>query len=196
MNLGELVTAVERRTGVRYDRDALIEVVNEGLQAVSKVQDWGWLEETWALASTGAASYTPPDGWAKIRSVKVGEQLWPMLPITQIEQSPYDDGWTVDGDVLVISPAPVAGVPISVRYYATEPALTADADTPLLPAEWHPALVHYATAVILERGGDKEGLGRADRSMARYETVVKQMKGQANRAKGPHRVRVRPGSML
>jgi hypothetical protein len=196
VNLGELVTAVERRTGILYDPDATKEVINEALQAISKHRDWGWLEADATLTGDGTVDFTLPAGFAKARSVKVDDTPYPMVPITTIDDHPYTVGWTIHAEELIVSPAPATAAVVVLRYYGTEAALALDADEPVLPVEWHPAVVHYASAVILERAGDKEGLGRADRSMARYKETLGQMVAQANRAKGPHRVRIRPGSLL
>lgn len=193
MNLGELVTATERRAGVAYDRDGTIDAINEALQAISKVRDWGWLETTWSTTSVGAATFTPPTAWAKVRSVTVGSRSLPMVPATLIDADPHAYGWAMENDRLLISPTPASGVAVVARIFTTEPTLTAEDDTPLLPAEWHRGLIDYAASILLERAGDDK---RADRCMARFNDVRKQMIQQASRVEGPHRVRVRPGSPL
>lgn len=195
MNLGDLRTAVSQRSGVAYDADALDSVINEALTTLSTERDWPWLEATWTFTeTTGQGSYSPPWSWRKVRHVSRGGRTLPMVPISQLDGDAGEAGWALEGDRLVIGPTPAGStVGFTVRYVREEQPLTAPASTPILPAEWHPALVDYAAAILLER---LERFQSADRCMARFKDAKRRMVSQSNRVKGPHRVRVRPGSML
>lgn len=193
MNLTALIAAVERRSGVAYDSTATTEVINEAIQSISNERDWGWLESVWLPTADATDDFSLPAGTRKVRSVTVGGFLYPQLSVQAVDDDSFETGWLVEAEELVIRPAPAVGQVITVRTFIDEPVLVAGGDTPLLPARYHQGLVNYAAAIALERTDESR---RADVCMAAYDRTLRQMRSGAERATGPRRVRVRPGSML
>ena len=194
MNLTELRAAADRRSGISYDTTALTEVLNEALFAISAERDWPWLDADWRFTTAARATYTSPFGWRSIATVALDGFLLPMVPIGQIDDDSDTRGWAARGTELTLSPTPAAGLAVVVRGVRNETALERDQDSTLMPDEWQQgALVNFAASIVLERVDELE---RAERCMDRYRDAKRRMIAQANNVKGPHRVRVRPGSVL
>lgn len=197
MNLSDLIVAVERRAGVQYDPAATAEALNEALQAISVERDWWWLDTSWSFTGDGEAStFVPPAMVRRIRSVTRAGRLLPLVSIERFDDLAMEtlDGWAEAGGSILIAPTPADGIEFQARGVLREPILEADTDEPLMPVEWQQGwLVNFTAAILLERVDD---MGRADRASARADEAKARMIRAARRATGPHRVRVRPGSML
>lgn len=195
MNLGQLRTAVDRRTGIAFDPAATTEVLNEALQQVSTEKLWEWLETVWRPAMVaGQASYPLPYGTTSVRSIAVDGWEIPHAHIENVDGDFSWVGWVVEAEQLVVSPTPSGGETVVVRITQTDGPLAQDADTPLLPEEWHVgALVNLAASIILERLDEFQ---RADRRKKEYDATVRRMKRTARRGRGPIAAKVRPGGGL
>ena len=193
MNVGQLLTEIEGRTGVAYDRARMLSVLNEALQSIAGEQNWDWLEATATLTGNGTSSYTLPADFHAARALVVDENPMPMVPVGDIDVDTQNYGWTINAGELVVAPAPATGATLVLRYVRDEPDLADDEDEPLLPSRWHWALVNYAAYIVLDRVGDTV---RAQARMASYEDSLRKMKRSGRQATGPFRVRTRPGSML
>lgn len=191
MNLGQLKIAVDRRTGIAYDPAAATEALNEALQQISTEERWPWLQDVWLPAIVaGTKTYSPPAGTTSVRSVTVnGQEIW-RAHISVLDGDVGYWGWAFEKEQLVLSPVPGGGEVVQVRISKAEPALVADGDTPLLPAEWHPALVNLASSIVLER---LDELQRADRRQKAYDTALRRMRHTARRNRGVVAAKVRPG---
>jgi hypothetical protein len=201
VNLGQLRTALDRLTGVGMDATAQTEWVNAAVQAIASERRWPWLDGTASITTVdGTASYALPADWQATRGVSANGNNYTPVSVRSGDGT-WDDwqddvsyGFAVEGTNLIIYPTPaVSGDTITHRYVKTEPALSADGDEPILPARFHWAIVHYAAALIFDRMGQ---MPQAAAQRAEYEKWRARMLDDLSRTRGPHRIRVRPGSVL
>lgn len=197
MNLGQLRVAVDRRTGVAQDRTSCTATINEALQQISTERDWPWMDGTSSFNTASVATYALPADWADTRSLTVaGCRARPISGADGDAFAGFDDGTTLyqysigDGD-LTLYPTPGV-VAVVHRYVLTEPALAADSDTPLLPAQFHPVLADLAAHMFLLRMSDK----RAADFQVSYDKGLRRIIGSSTRGAGTKRIQVRPGGML
>lgn len=190
-----MLTAVDRRTGIAHDAAATTEILNESLQQVSTEHHWPWLQKVWRpVMVAGQASYKPPYGWVSVRSVALNGQDIARAHMGTVDGDATWVGWAVEGDQLVLSPTPAGGETVVVRISQAEAPLVSATDTPLLPEEWHSAvLVNLAASIVLERLDEFQ---RADRRMKAYEAALRRMKRTGRRSRGPIAAKVRPGGGL
>lgn len=200
MNLGELRTAVNRRTGIAVDATALSELVNEAVQAVAEERDWPWMLYSDSFPTqSGTSDYVLPTDWERTVSVTVDGYPTRQINVADadgwdfFEDRPGYYGYAIDGSVLILKPTPTAVATVQHRYVRSEPTLEVDSDEPLIPARFHGAIVNYTAATVCDRYGDA---GRADSFRVEYERWFKRMRDATVRSQQPTRVRVRPGSPL
>ena len=197
MNLGELRTALHRKTGIAVDTTALTEFVNEAVQAIGEERDWPWQDAVDSFTSTGAEAYYLPSDYVRTRAVTVGS--YPTNQISLAAHDAYDTTYmpgalhtyTIEEGQLLIKPAPASGTTVVHRYVAEETPLVADTDEPLLPTRFHQAIVNYASAIVLDRAGDEK---RAASARLEYERWLKRMTDSMVRSQQTARITVRPGS--
>lgn len=206
MALSDLRTSVRLRANVPSTdgvwTDAFIDgAVNEALVAISLAQPWPWLETVHTEAGDGTgvvdlSAVTP--AVRDIRSVFVGS--YEAHPVSTVEI----DGWETNnraeyvyataGDDLLIRSKPAATDTITVRYFRNEPILSGPSDVPIMPTVYLPAVVEAAVAIGHESLDDQSS---AQMHQVRSDRLVRLMEATALRkARGPHSVRVRPGSAL
>lgn len=172
MDLLALRSNVRTRMGVPGN-DALItdsvltQLVNGALHAVEGEFDWPWLEKiaTGTLAVSSATQATPAD-WTRTISVQVGD--YPELEKADISRlrrmSPAvgrPEFFAVFGSDLHLRPIPGTALTFSHLYIGQEPDLVANADTPLLPATYHHALIEFAAYLGFRRTGNAVEAGAA-----------------------------------
>lgn len=193
MNLAELRAAVQERTGVDYGVNALNSVINEALADIANEGDWPWLE-TEATFDTvqGTEGYALPASYSRTRVVAMNGETIDARSPRDFENDASSEGFTVRGNNLVLAPVPSRVATVTHVYFQAEPPLIADTDTPLLPAQYHPAVVNYAASIVLERVGEFK---KSERRKDAYDEWLKKTKKGAMRALGPKRIRVRPGSV-
>ena len=180
------------------DSGALAQLVNEGLQAVGTEYDWPWLQGSYTFrAQAGVTTYPMPFDATRIRYVTANG--WEFAKKRVIDLDIGDEGWTVFGDQLLISPPPGDGTPVLVRYHGEESVLTADADTPALPDQYDHAVIEFVMTRVLDRADEAATAvndRRAQRAQAAYDGWIRRMRRGCQRVAGPIAPRVRPGSGL
>lgn len=181
------------------DASAVNELVNEALSAITEEKPWPWLDGVDSFATTAdTASYALPDDWAQTRAVTIRGQEARRLNIADADQWQQLDQWAgpfayaLEGGNLLIVPTPDTGTEVVHRYRRTEALLVADTDEPLLPVQYHTAVVCYASALVCERL-DKQS-DRGPNFRAEYERWLRRMNDAMQRSQRPNRVRIRPGA--
>jgi len=185
MTLATLRTSVRERLGVPSDDSlftnaVLTALINDALQIVSSEADWYWLEKQENLSLVnGTSAYTvasdctrtinveDPTGIALAR--KPVDELVSMSTATAGVVrffSPY-------GLKLEFRPVPNTSITVVHRYLGGETALSADGDTPLMPAQFQPALVEYAAYLAKMRVGNTQ---EAAANLEVYQGMVATMK--------------------
>ena len=205
--LSELRGQVDRRTGHFLTDDALNDLINEALRALSLEARWPWLDATATLtwpddeAGVSVTTTTMPWTWQVIKSVVAnGRDEYLARAQRDLETSDGVSGgdWTfgfaVHGRTITMAPAPAAGVAVRILGTRNEGPLVNDVDEPFLPDDYTDPVVHYACALAFDRHNDP---GRRSSHMAEYERWVKRMKRSVrDQASGPRVPRVRPGGGL
>ena len=201
MNLGQLRTEVYDRLGVpetdgQYPAAVLTRAVNAALNFIEAEQDWPWLTNTATLTTAaGTGDYLPPADWSrtvhlqrasyeKLQRVSIGEldSLWD--PTT----SGPPEAWCPWSERIFLRPVPDAAYAYTHRYIKVDPALVADADTPLMPARFHVAIAEIATWFLLRRSKED---GRAIGAKAAYDEWRARMADDRRRWSGPSKVKLR-----
>lgn len=206
MNLGEMRTKVRLRAQVPttdgiWTADFVDAAINEALVQIGLMQPWPWLAATHSevgddSGTVDLSAITPPV--RDIASVFVGS--WEGQPASTDEV----DRWLFSerpgfvfapwGDSLLIRPEPGSDETIQIRYFRDEPALTDDADTPILPERYHIAAVEMACAIGFESLDDESSAVMHERRAMRL--IDKMVATALRRARGPHSVRTRSGSQF
>jgi hypothetical protein len=205
MTLAELRTAVRTRIGNPstdgFFSDAqLNDLVNEALQAISIEDDWPWLQTSENIALVaGTAAYTPTAGWVRTKQLFIQEGD-PLTFVSLAEIDAYGiqnrgtpDVYTIYGDQVLVRPVPQVAATLIHQYNKSEPLITVDGTSPLMPVIFHYAIVAYAAHLAQKRQGD---LAQADAELRDYKEWYKRMVSFRRRSQVPMRVRVRPGSWL
>lgn len=193
MNLSGLRAAVRTRIGVP-DTDALFTdavvnaLVNAALQRISTEGDWPWLEDAEVLTTAnGDGDYAVPADW--IRTVNVLDASGLPLRRSPIEDLDFIGGsgqprlWGIFGDQIILRPIPTTVQSFTHRYIKTEPELTVDADTPLMPVPYHYAIVALAAYFAFRRSSDLQEAGAAK---AEYDDWRASMHAQLDRFAETH----------
>lgn len=197
MNLGELRTAVDRRSGLAVEAASLTSFINEAVNAIGEERPWPWLDALDSFnATAGVGNYTLPSDHAQTRWVtvagnpthRIGTGELDAYDLTGTERVGY--GYAIEGGELVIAPTPQTAAAIIHRYRRYEREMIGDTDVPLIPAAYHPAIVAYACTLILDRAGDS----RAETYRGEYNRWLRRMTDAMQRSQQPTRIRVRPGS--
>lgn len=200
MNLGELRTAVDQRSGHAMSPSALNAFVSEAAAALSTERDWPWLDATETLNTTkGTGELTPGGTWARTRSLRIADYA-PMERFGIVE---LEDRWpsssttgrpseyAVSGERLELRAVPDGVYAVAHRFVRFQPALLQDTDSPIAPARFHGAIVELALSLVHRRMG--EG-GAAESCEAAYRRWITRMLDDARRHAGPSRVRLRSRS--
>lgn len=202
MNLAQIRTAVRTRLGVPegdtfFTDQALTDLVNEALAAISSEADWPWLQGSTTFTTTaGDSEYDTPADWAQTRSLCIdGYNPMDWIPLTEIRgyqstEQGVPCAYTVSGDDLILRPAPNGTYTVIHDYIKEETTLVTDADVPYMPSGFRYSVVAYATHLAFVRAGDVQ---RATAAMADYAGWKNRMMAQRRRQRGGLRVRVRPG---
>jgi hypothetical protein len=205
MQLSELRTAVRTRLGNPatdgFFSDAnLTDLVNEALQAISTERDWPWLTTSTTFPTVaGTAAYTPTAGWMRTLVLCIdGYQPIEERQLAEIRSMPTADRgmpryYAVTGDQIVLRDVPDGVYTITHDYVKVEPALTSDANTPLMPSQFHYSIVAKAAELASIRQRDAV---RAGEQLAEYNAWVNRMLDNQRRTRAPKRIRVRPGTAL
>lgn len=207
MQLSELVTAVRLRANVPstdgiWTDSYITDAINEALYLIGLEQPWPWLEVEETDSSPAdpinLAGITP--AVRDIRSVVI-DGCFEAEPATKADIDRWDAvsfdrgryAYTTWGDSLIVRPALAGTETVVISYYRNEPALSNDSDTPLLPAPYHPAVVHKAAAIGFEGIDDPSSAGVHE---ARASIMLNRMERTALRKVRRTRINVRPGSQI
>lgn len=145
MQLSTMRTNVRSRCGLSASdglaSDAVLtEFINSSIRTFSMEQDWPWLKATESFNTVvGTTSYTPTTGFRTSQSVTSEGTDLPYRTMRDMADPLRFDGsplfFSVDFNKVVIAPKPDAVYAIVHAYTATETALAADGDEPLI-YEW------------------------------------------------------------
>lgn len=172
LGLGELDTAA-------LPADDVLRALNDGLKAISLEWEWHWLFAT-ATGTTTAnqPSIAAPAGYLRAVSFDIGGRI--MVERTYADLNSLDttaglpEGFALAGGNLRLWPTPKASESYTIVYYRSEPALTGDASTPLLPDAYSPWLVAEAALRLALRTNSAD----------KYAVLQAEVAGWRNRAVG------------
>lgn len=208
MTLAEIRDSIRVRLGVAsadsfYTNAVLTDLVNEGLYAMCMEADWPWLQVSTTFDTVaGTQAYTPPASWVRTKALTPDEGADSLLLLSLIEMRELGDEqvdrgfprlYTVYGEEILLGPVPDEIYTIKHDYIRTEDQLDQDNDVPILPVQWHYALVHLCTALGQLRQNETQ---RWEAEMKNYQAWVLRMHANRRRSSANVRVRVRPGSQL
>lgn len=165
MNRSELRTAIKDRLAIPSTGDGLITdtfvntSINDALNRISAERDWWWLAATATLNFdnvNGAA--TLPSDFMRANQLVINDSA-----VEQITFEDYIDpmfsadtyGWVIYGNQARITPVPSTTTPSTFYYFRSEPALSSDSSTPLLPGLYHYAIVAYGAYLCAARRQDE-----------------------------------------
>lgn len=161
MNLGQLRTEVRLRANVPSTdglwTDSFVNsAINAALADLSAEQKWWWLQVSASPSHTSGAvdlgAITPVP--RTVAHVLVGTDEAQRVSAAEADLAtaatapPYL--YAIWGDTLQVRPAPSGATAVTLRYYRDEPVLSSDADEPLMPAAYHPAIVDRACSIGFE----------------------------------------------
>lgn len=199
--LSQLRAQVNRRSGHYLTDEALNDLINEALNALSLEARWPWLDATATITwPADATTTTMPWSWQTIRAVTVdGRREY--RPRSQRDVDTYTDGepgwsygYAVHGRTITLAPAPAEGLDVVIRGTRLDGPLVNDVDEPFLPDAYTDGLVQLATALVFDRHNDA---GRYARHKAAYDEWVRRLKRSVRaQEQGPRTPRVRPGSLI
>lgn len=205
MNLGELRTAVRLRANVPatdgiWTASFVDDAINEAAAIVSLEHPWPWLQVKVATNADANGVVDLAALAVDVRDVAhVFVEDYEAKKVSSAETDlvanvgPADARyvWSIWGDTLQIRSAPPITDTVTVRYYRDEARLTADTDTLLMPAVYHPCVVEKACSIGFESTDDQTSAAMHE---ARSRMLVERMTANAlRRIRGRHSVRVRPG---
>lgn len=165
MNRSELRTAIKDRLAIPSTGDGLITdsfvntAINDALARVSAEKDWWW------LASTATLNFDTVNGQAQLPSdfMRANQLVINSSPVEQIPFEDYIDpngadasfGWVIYGNYVKINPIPTTTTPGTFYYFRSEPALSSDTATPLMPVAYHYVVVAYGAYLCAARRQDE-----------------------------------------
>ena len=165
MNRSDLRTAVKDRLAIPSAGDALITdafvntSLNDALNRISSERDWWWLAHTATLSfDTVNGQASLPSDFMRANKLVINDNV--VEPIVLDEyldpsggEASY--GWIVYGSTIKITPVPSSTQSGTLYYFRSEPALSGDTSTPLMPAVYHYAIVSYAAYLCCARRQDE-----------------------------------------
>lgn len=210
MNLGQLRTAVDRRTGIAVDTTTQNEWINDVLQSVALEDEWPWLRTTQSFSFVASQNaYTLPSTCRSVLAVfdSNGNRYDPAAQAdldtystSDVSIAPqFGDGghfYAVTNTTIYIVPTPTASSgTFTVRYIQDETTLSVDGDTPLIPAAYQRSVVELVALLTMERRGTRIDTVRAKGYADVYNDLISKMRKQALPTISASRVpRIRPGS--
>jgi hypothetical protein len=212
VNLSQMRLAVLDRLGVSpadtfYTAQQLNGFINEALSAVSNEEYWPWAQGAETLTTVaGTASYAPLDAtWNATKALYISGfdpmTLCSLQEVDAITVQGQPVQYAVFQEKLILSPTPDGVYSITHQYMKSEPDLTSDTSTPLMPSEFHWAIVAFAAHLAHMRAGEVDYYrgnitGKAAASLQEYRQWVDRMRAARRRSTAPLRPRIRPGSWI
>jgi len=168
--------------------------INEAWRRIGRERAWSWLRtvET-ATTAIGLVEYSFAGNFGittaamprRLESLRLVEnltptELWPLAYVdpssmsdvrgaltTPLTAELYEmpDRWTNAPDGIVVWPPPDQSYELVLAYTRAVPALTAPTDTPIMPVDYHDAIVYEAAWLLASRQRDQVMMGemRAER---------------------------------
>lgn len=174
--------------------------VNAALKHIALAADWEWLDAVatgTVTAGNGAIAAQADLGRVQyLVWTDTGEQVRRVARV-EVAQIPTTargrpSVWSFDGSgAIEVRPVPDATYPWELRYYKTEPALSGDGNSPLIPTAYDDGVIEYAAYLcfrFLHR------LPEAREAREAYNAWFRGARDDQTRVRGGFRVRVRPGS--
>lgn len=165
MNRGELRTAIKDRLAIPSTGDGLITdtyvntSINDALNRISAERDWWW------LAATATGNFDSVYGQSQLPSdfMRANQLVINGSAVQQITFEDYIDpmfdadtyGWVIYGNYVKITPIPSTTTSGTLYYFRSEPALSSDSSTPLLPTLYHYCIVAYGSYLCAARRQDE-----------------------------------------
>lgn len=199
MNLSQLRTQIDRRTGVRQDIPAANSFINEAINIISSHREWPWLDAVQTITTTdGVNTYDVPAAYSETRTLNIGgveaQQIYVadgdefnITTYTPCSGYEYVIEWSLGAGTLILFPTPPAGTDVTHRYTRTETLLVTDNSTPLMPERYHSVIADMAASMFLERITPT----RAEYYRALADKGLKKMSEGVQRKTNPGRIRVR-----
>jgi hypothetical protein len=187
MNRLDLRNAVKDRLAIKSDvsgnsLDGLITnayvntSLNDALNRISMERDWWWLASTSSLSfDTVNGAATLPSDFMRANELVINSSPAEWVPLETFLDPTSDNstyGWTIYGNQAKIVPVPTTTTAGTLYYFRSEPALSSDSSSPLMPAVYHSAIVAYASHLCAARRQDEQ---RASLYLQEYGTFVKAM---------------------
>ena len=207
MNLSGLRDAVRLRTGTAAT-DATLNpsylnmIVDQANAFIATEGDWPWRQTSTTFPTVvGTDTYTPPATWLRTKMLKITDET-PMRLLSTIDieerwwsstQRGMPREYAVEAEVIILRPIPDAVYTVTHRFIKVEPELTLDADTPLMPPQFHTAIVELASYHAFRRLGNLPAAAACKESYADWKRVMMQ---DHSRTLAPKSIRVRPGSQI
>lgn len=196
MNRSELRAALTSRLGIPSTGDGLLtetalnECLDLALRDVSDAGSWPWLLSTSTVTFTdGVAPF--PTGVQEVRELTIaGVRARKASSLPEFLDRLADGAlcvWFPVGTDVQIAPVPTTDPSTAVLYFQlTEPALEADAQSPLMPAKHHNvALARAAYHAYIRR----QKYDAADRANGDYEAGLQRMRDAQRATTGQRRIR-------
>lgn len=201
MNLSQLRTQIDRRTGVRQDVLAANSYINEAINIISSRREWPWLDAVETFTTTADENtYAVPSTYSETRTVNVdgteAQQIY-IADADRFNLDTYCPGydfeyaieWTSGSANLLLFPTPAGGTTVTHRFTRTETLLASDSSSPLMPERYHSIIADMAAGMFLERIQPT----RAEYYRALAEKALKQMGEATQRKTNPGAIRIRDG---
>lgn len=176
------------------------DLLNEALQTISVDGQWPWLETTETINTTVGTRFYPPNAnWIETKALSIaGFDAMVFLDLQEVRNWPDDVRdvpmfYTIYMEQIYLAPAPSAIYAIRHDYIRNEAKLTDNTDTPIMPSQFHYAIVAFAVHLAHLRSGD---LARAQAALTEYQNWKRRMEESRSRSTSTIKVRVRPGRDL
>lgn len=205
MNRADFRVAVRYRLGNPtnepfFTDPVLNSLVNEALQVVTAEEDWPWLQAATTFSTVaGTQGYSPPDDWARTKGLIIdGNTALEWRSLAEVREIPTTatdtpQFFTVFAEEILLAPVPADAYTVKHDYFVSETVLDADTDTPLMPSQFHFAVVAKAVELGHLRQRDNQ---RAESAAGEYNTWLIRMRKHLSRTSAPKRIRVRPGRAI
>lgn len=160
-----LRTAVKDRLAIPSAGDALITdafvntSLDDALNRISSERDWWWLAHTATLTfDTVNGQASLPSDFMRANKLVINDSVVEPIPLDdyldpQGGEAAY--GWIVYGSTVKITPVPSTSTNGTFYYFRSEPSLSSDSSSPLMPAVYHYAIVAYAAYLCCARRQDE-----------------------------------------
>jgi hypothetical protein len=184
--------------------DVLDDAINQAVMQIDAEYFWPWLEKTQTITTvSGTDTYSLPTDFRASRSLVIQASdggktiMYNVAPAQALAKVSTDiglpQGYAISGSSLILLPTPGASYAITHLYYRMSPMLTAEQDSPLIPDQWHPAIIAAAASVVASR---EELRGQKDAADADVAQWIRRMRNALRRSTGPVVPRVRSNGWL